>query len=95
MAHQLGASRQRWPLLAPRWHRSIALIAGGGLRLRIDDERDVALSSNSAPFTFRGEQHIDARLLNGPITDFNVITQRTRWAHVLYRLNLVGDTLVQ
>ncbi|RJG06976.1 HutD family protein [Noviherbaspirillum cavernae] len=76
----------------PEIDRSLAVLEGSGLQLRVDDAQQATLTAASTPFVFRGEQGIEATLLDGPITDFNVMTRRTRWTHALERLQFCGDT---
>ena len=60
--------------------RCIALLQGAGMRLRSDDGSvDKRIEQPLAPFFFDGDIAIDAQLLAGPTTDFNVMTRRGRW----------------
>jgi uncharacterized protein len=59
--------------------RTIALLRGAGMRLRSDDGRlDHRLDTVAAPFSFDGEAAIEATLLDGACSDFNVMTRRGR-----------------
>jgi uncharacterized protein len=59
--------------------RTIALLRGAGMRLRSDDGRlDHRLDTVAAPFGFDGEAAIQATLLGGACSDFNVMTRRGR-----------------
>lgn len=71
--------------------RSLAVLDGGGLCLRIDGTRAETLTAGSAPFVFRGEQRIEAELPGGPIADFNVMTRRALWTHTLEQMRLNGS----
>lgn len=61
----------------PGIDRVIVLLDGGGVRLRsADGSIDHRLDTPLAPFTFAGEASIDATLLAGGSTDFNLMTRR-------------------
>jgi len=62
--------------------RSLALLKGQGMRLDIDHVvQQVDANNNIAVFS--GDATTDAELLNGPITDFNLMTRRARCSHRL------------
>lgn len=64
----------------PGIDRCIVLWRGAGMRLRSADGRiDRQLDTPGEPFHFAGEEALDAQLLDGPSTDFNVMTRRGRW----------------
>jgi uncharacterized protein len=73
--------------------RSLAILDGNGLSLRIEEQGPMRLTPASAPFVFAGERHIDAELLDGTVTDFNVMTRRACWQHQLQRL-VLNDTTI-
>lgn len=57
--------------------RIITLLDGAGIHMRSHDGVvDHRLHAPLEPFAFRGECEIDATLLGGPSTDFNVMTRR-------------------
>ena len=58
--------------------RSIAVIEGAGLQLSFADGRAHRLLP-FAPFTFDGGKPPDARLIDGPSRDFNVMVRRGEW----------------
>lgn len=59
--------------------RCIVLLSGGGVRLRAPDSGiDHCLDQPLSPFEFAGEAQIDATLLGGASSDFNVMTRRQR-----------------
>lgn len=66
--------------------RSLAVLAGAGLSLRIDGGPPLMQAPGMAPLVLRGEQAVHAALPGGAVTDLNVMTRRARWAHVLQRL---------
>lgn len=62
----------------PGIDRCIVLLDGHGLRLRTP--RAVhRLARAFEPFGFSGDDAVDAELVDGPTTDFNVMVRRGRW----------------
>jgi uncharacterized protein len=59
----------------PGIHRSIAVIAGGGMDLMFEDGRMIPLELNR-PVDFDGGSVVDGILRNDPIRDFNVMVDR-------------------
>ena len=61
----------------PGVERCIVLMRGAGMRLRSHDGTiDHALTQPLLPFRFPGDVALDATLVEGPCTDFNVMTRR-------------------
>lgn len=61
----------------PDIDRCITLLQGAGMRLRSHDGRiDHALTTPLAPFRFAGDVALDATLVDGACSDFNVMTRR-------------------
>ena len=65
----------------PGIDRCIVLLRGAGMRLRsaagaIEPAIDHALTTPLAPLRFAGEVALDASLVDGPSSDFNVMTRR-------------------
>lgn len=57
--------------------RQILLLDGGGVQLNSPDgEVEHRLDQPLAPFAFAGEAAVEARLLAGPSSDFNLMTRR-------------------
>ncbi|MEP7297701.1 MAG: HutD family protein [Burkholderiales bacterium] len=64
----------------PGIDRCITLLTGVGMRLRAHDGSvDHALTTPLAPFRFAGDVALDAALVGGACTDFNVMTRRGRF----------------
>lgn len=74
----------------PGIDRSLAVLAGNGLRLQREDGRFETLHSGAAIAAFAGEDAIDAQLLDGPITDLNLMTRRSLWTHQMQLLKWQG-----
>ncbi len=61
----------------PGVDRCVVLLRGAGMRLRSADGRlDHRLTAPLAPFHFAGDGVLDATLVEGPCSDFNVMTRR-------------------
>jgi environmental stress-induced protein Ves len=64
----------------PGIDRCIVLLHGAGMRLRArDGSFDHALTAPLDPFRFSGDLTLDATLVDGPCSDFNVMTRRGSW----------------
>lgn len=64
----------------PGVDRTLTILEGAGVALDVSGAR-TTLAPNAAPFSFSGEAAVSARLVAGPILDFNVMTRRGRAAH--------------
>lgn len=64
--------------------RVITLLHGAGFRLR-GPTWTIDLRSGSAPFRFAGDEPVDCTLLEGPITDVNVMWTRALGSFVVRR----------
>ena len=60
--------------------RTIVSLSGGGVTLALGSGEERALGSFE-PYAFAGEDAVEARLSNGPVSDFNVMTLRERCTH--------------
>ena len=58
------------------YDRTIAVVAGAGMRLAVDGRPTVLIDQGSAPHDFPGDAATDCRLIDGPIRDFNLIVDR-------------------
>lgn len=74
----------------PDIDRSLTVLAGKGLCLQREDGRIETLHSGGAIAAFPGEEAIDAQLLDGPITDLNLMTRRSLWTHQVQLLKWQG-----
>jgi environmental stress-induced protein Ves len=66
--------------------RTLSILAGGGLRLATQGAEAVDLGPVSAPYSFAGDVPCAATLLEGPVTDLNVMSRRDRCWHRVRRL---------
>lgn len=79
----------------PGIDRSLAVLAGNGVCLqRADGQREMLLSGGAIT-VFGGEEAISAQLLDGPITDLNLMTRRGVWKHELQLLEWQGEQALQ
>lgn len=63
----------------PGVDRCITLLHGAGMRLRSHDGRVDHTLTTLAPFRFSGDTALDATLVDGACSDFNVMTRRGRF----------------
>lgn len=73
--------------------RSLLVLEGEGMTLDVEGTR-VTLRPGDAPFVFAGERAIEATLLSGPLTDFNVMTRRTALRHELSWARVEGEAML-
>ena len=65
----------------PNIDRCIVLLSGAGMRLRSDGGGlDQRLDQALVPFHFSGDTPLSATLVDGPSSDFNVMTRRGAWS---------------
>lgn len=69
----------------PGIDRTLSVLTGEGIELSVAGQPPVTLTQNSAPYSFPADQPTTARLINGPITDLNVMTRRGVRSHEVTR----------
>ena len=74
----------------PGVDRTLALIDGGGAVLDMNGESRFFLGEDEPLIEFSGETNVTATLNDGPTTDLNVMTRRSRCHHRLGRRALDG-----
>lgn len=79
----------------PGVDRSLAIVEGAGLTLSMPGRFLSQIDEASAAYAFPGEWHIDSTLVDGAVTDFNVMTRRNGWTHKLERLRLDRHVMLQ
>jgi environmental stress-induced protein Ves len=72
--------------LFPGIDRTLAVIEGDGMELKVADRPAVTLGRRSAPWRFPGDVATEAFLREDVITDLNVMTRRGRFRHSLLRV---------
>lgn len=60
------------------YERTIMLVQGDGMELRIEGRAPVTLRAPFEPFAFDGAAKTDCKLLGGPVIDLNVMAARDR-----------------
>ncbi len=70
----------------PRVDRTLAVLEGNGIDLSIAAASPVRILPASAPYSFAADTPVFAKLLDGPIIDFNVMARRNRFTHRMTRL---------
>lgn len=78
--------------LFPGIDRTLSVISGAGLALRLAGAETVTLDRHSAPFEFAGDIAVDSMLIAGPIDDLNVMTRRGRCRHCVARHTFAAPT---
>jgi environmental stress-induced protein Ves len=58
------------------YDRVIAVASGAGMRLAVAGRAPLELTQDSEPYAFPGEAATECTLLQGPIRDFNLMTDR-------------------
>lgn len=71
--------------------RTLTVLAGS-MRLAATDASSVELTPQSRPYAFPGDVSTGATLIDGPVLDFNVMTRRGRFSHVVARLEFSEPT---
>lgn len=75
--------------------RTLCILDGAGIQLHVNDEPARQLDNTSEPFSFSGDVAEHSTLVDGTVTDFNVMTRRDRCRHRVQRISLqAGDERV-
>lgn len=69
----------------PGIDRTLSVLTGEGIELSVAGQPPVTLTQSSAPYSFPADQPTTGRLINGPITDLNVMTRRGAKSHEVTR----------
>lgn len=67
--------------------RTLSILDGNGMSLTVDGQEAVLLTCASPPLAFAADVTVAAKLLDGPITDLNVMTRRGRYRHSVERVS--------
>lgn len=62
----------------PGIDRSLTVLEGAGIALDLQGRATATLTPESPPYAFPGDLLLNARLVDGPIVDLNVMTRRGR-----------------
>ncbi len=71
----------------PSVDRTLCVLEGEGLELGIDGAPPILLSPDSRPLSFPADVRTEARLVQGPVRDLNVMTRRGLFNHSVERLD--------
>ncbi len=69
----------------PGIDRTLSILDGSGMSLSIDRSAPILLNKTSEPLSFAADVPVDAVLVDGTITDLNVMTRRGRFSHRVER----------
>ncbi|MDP9835887.1 environmental stress-induced protein Ves [Neorhizobium huautlense] len=65
----------------PGIDRTLSILEGAGLELFVENRPPVILTQDSAPYPFPADAQTTVTLVDGTITDLNVMTRRGRFSH--------------
>ena len=65
----------------PGIDRTLSILEGAGIVLDVEGHEPIALTRQSPPHAFPADVPTTARLIDGSVVDFNVMTRRDRLAH--------------
>ncbi|TCM55965.1 hypothetical protein C8J36_103332 [Rhizobium sp. PP-F2F-G48] len=74
--------------------RTLSILDGRGMVLEIAGREPVTLTVQDAPLAFPADAATDATLVDGAITDLNVMTRRGAFGHTVERRIIDGATTV-
>lgn len=75
----------------PGIDRTLSILQGDGMELKIAGGAPVALTQASKPLTFPADAPTSARLVSGTIIDLNVMTRRGQWVHQVEKRIVEGQ----
>ncbi|MFC7064365.1 HutD family protein [Brucella rhizosphaerae] len=78
----------------PSIDRTLSVLEGDGIVLDVEGTETV-LTATTAPFSFAADAKSGARLIEGTITDLNVMTRRGRFTHQVKRLTIDDSVIVE
>jgi len=78
----------------PGVDRTLLVLTGDAITLSVAGRPPVLIDRRSAPFSFPGDSPATASLIDGSITDLNVMTRRGRFRHAVDRLDLDAPVVV-
>jgi len=76
----------------PGVDRTLAILEGEGIILRVESFIPVGLTGRSDPLPFPADVPTRAKLIAGPVTDLNMMTRRGRVVHSLRGLTVNGTS---
>ncbi|MCD7111166.1 HutD family protein [Rhizobium sp. DKSPLA3] len=79
----------------PGVDRTLSILDGHGMVLDISGRAPVTLTADDAPHAFPADAATEATLVDGAITDLNIMTRRGAFAHAVERRMVDGTTEVK
>jgi len=76
----------------PGIDRTLSILDGEGMTLFIEGRAPERLTQASEPLPFAADAPTSATLIDGTITDLNVMTRRGRYAHSVRRVSVDGNS---
>lgn len=73
----------------PGIERTLCIVLGHGIELAVAGRPTVTLTGASEPYAFDGDAQASATLVDGTVTDLNVMTRRDAHRHVVRRRRVV------
>ena len=75
--------------------RTLAILQGVGIELAIEPRAAQHVTKSTRPLAFDAGLATQARLLDGPVIDLNLMTRRDRFSHRMTRMALGGPTSIK
>ena len=75
----------------PSVDRTLTVLSGEGMILSVEGRIPFSLTLRSEPLPFPADVPAGARLIDGPLTDLNVMTRRGSFVHAVRRLSVSGQ----
>lgn len=79
----------------PGIDRTLSILEGEGMTLFIEGREPERLTQASDPLSFAADAPTSATLIDGTITDLNVMTRRGRFTHSVRRISVDGNGKVE
>jgi hypothetical protein len=72
----------------PGVDRTLCILSGGAVTIHVAGAPLHQLDDTSPPFAFPGDLAVSSQLIGAAVADFNVMTRRTRFRHLVERVHL-------
>ncbi|KAB0267227.1 HutD family protein [Microvirga brassicacearum] len=79
----------------PSVNRTLCLLSGEGVMLKVSGQGRRKLDVASPPFTFSGDTPVDAEPIGGAVEDLNVMTRRGRVSHRVEKIGVRSTVLLR
>lgn len=77
----------------PGIDRTLSVLEGNGIVLDVEGT-ETTLTLETVPFSFAADATSGAQLIDGPITDLNVMTRRGNFTHRVERITVDDSTMI-